>query len=251
VQAAGMGGPSLAQNQLQQGLAGSLAANTAAVAATRGLNNPGVAQKQLLTNQANQNAQSTQAAANTRATQQITSQNQLANVQAQAEQNAQAQAQLNEQAQLAYNQQVYGLTAINQQNSNALTQSLIGMGTNAPGQILSAGGQALATYGKLSSDKTGKKDIKDVSASQMLDALSSKSYSYKDPTAPGAAPGTHVGIMAQDLMKSKTGKTLVTKMPDGKMGVDTGRLALALAGAAGELHQRVKALEASSKNTRK
>lgn len=51
-------------------------------------------------------------------------------------------------------------------------------------------------------------------------------YDYKDPGAPGADDRTHYGPMAQDLAKTPAGATTVVKQPDGKLGVDTGRLAL-------------------------
>jgi hypothetical protein len=239
MQASGAGGPTLAQGQLQQGLAGGLAASTALAAGDRGLQNPGVANKQLQTTLAGSNAAATSAAAATRATSQLTAQGALANVQAQAEQNAQAQAQLDQQAQLAYNAQVAGLTANNQQASDALFAQMV----NLPGQMMSGGGQALATVGK-SSDETAKKDIKDVSPEDMMNALGSHSYKYKNPSAPGAAPGKQHGVMAQELTKSEMGKSSVIKGPDGKLMVDTGRLSLALASAAGNLHQRIKKLEA-------
>jgi hypothetical protein len=52
------------------------------------------------------------------------------------------------------------------------------------------------------------------------------SYRYKDPDAPGAAPGQHFGPMAQDLARTPVGASTVVKGKDGKLGVDTGRLSL-------------------------
>jgi hypothetical protein len=51
-------------------------------------------------------------------------------------------------------------------------------------------------------------------------------YNYKDPNAPGADGARHYGPMAQDLAKTPAGRTAVTTLPDGKLGVDTGRLSL-------------------------
>lgn len=75
-----------------------------------------------------------------------------------------------------------------------------------------------------------------------LDALSARQYEYKDPTAPGAAPGERVGIVAQDLEKSKLGKTLVKDTPYGKM-VDTVQGYGAILAAQAELNRRMKKLE--------
>jgi hypothetical protein len=56
------------------------------------------------------------------------------------------------------------------------------------------------------------------------------SYRYKDPSAPGAAPGPQAGVMAQDLEKTPRGADTVMDTPQGKM-VDTGRLELMNTGA--------------------
>jgi hypothetical protein len=66
------------------------------------------------------------------------------------------------------------------------------------------------------------------------------SYEYKDPTIPGAAPGTQVGPMAQDLERAGSGAVLDT--PTGKM-VDPSRLAMETAGAVGEQQARQDDLE--------
>lgn len=70
------------------------------------------------------------------------------------------------------------------------------------------------------------------------------SYKYKDPDAPGAAPGRHMGPMAQDLERGPLGDTLVRDTPSGKM-VDSGRLAMVDAAAITELNRKVQALEAA------
>lgn len=59
----------------------------------------------------------------------------------------------------------------------------------------------------------------------MLDQLSAFSYRYKNPDAPGAMPGTRLGVMAQDLEKSPLGASFVRTMPDGTKMVDYGQAA--------------------------
>ncbi|HYE58873.1 MAG TPA: tail fiber domain-containing protein, partial [Rhodothermales bacterium] len=100
-----------------------------------------------------------------------------------------------------------------------------------------------ATTGGTGSDVRMKKDIRPIDARaslmdaiggsadetrQMLDqAKKAYAYKYRDPSAPGAAPGTHYGPMAQDLEKGgPVGKSLVTEGPGGMKMVDTGRAAL-------------------------
>jgi len=51
-------------------------------------------------------------------------------------------------------------------------------------------------------------------------------YKYKDPNAPGAAAGTQYGPMAQALAQQPATATAVHKRPDGKLGIDPGRLTL-------------------------
>ena len=81
-------------------------------------------------------------------------------------------------------------------------------------------------------------------ARTMLDGLQDSTYRYRDPRAPGAAPGRQLGIMAQDLERSPMGRGAVMDTPAGKM-VDTTRLAHALAAGAADLNDRVAELEAA------
>jgi hypothetical protein len=50
------------------------------------------------------------------------------------------------------------------------------------------------------------------------------SYEYKDPARHGQ--GTHYGPMAQELAKTPVGRSTLQETPDGRLAVDTGRLAL-------------------------
>lgn len=70
---------------------------------------------------------------------------------------------------------------------------------------------------------------------------SSNEYSYKDPNAPGAAPGRHVGPMAHEL-RSLPG--VVEKGSDGMDRVNPDRLSLANAAELGETRRDLDALRA-------
>jgi len=84
----------------------------------------------------------------------------------------------------------------------------------------------------------------DENEKKLVDHLQNHSYQYKDPSMPGAAPGTHFGPMAQELEKAgPIGASTVSTGPDGVKRVDTGRLSLALAGALGAMNNRVETLE--------
>lgn len=69
------------------------------------------------------------------------------------------------------------------------------------------------------------------------------SYEYKDPNQPGAAPGTHVGPMAQDLEQTAAAHT-VFDTPTGKQ-VDTPRLTMTNTAAISELQRKLEALQAA------
>ena len=69
------------------------------------------------------------------------------------------------------------------------------------------------------------------------------SYEYKDPNIPGAAPGTHVGPMAQDLENTAAANT-VFDTPTGKQ-VDTPRLTMTNTAAISELQRKLEALQAA------
>ncbi|MES2342938.1 MAG: tail fiber domain-containing protein, partial [Pseudomonadota bacterium] len=105
-------------------------------------------------------------------------------------------------------------------NPNQIIQGTISGGASI--------GAAAAT-----SDRRAKTDIEEVSPKDAADfkksLASMYSYRYKDPGASGSAPGDHFGPMAQDLEKSKIGRSLVITGPDGMKRIDTDRLVLALA----------------------
>lgn len=80
-------------------------------------------------------------------------------------------------------------------------------------------------------------------ASDALKRAPAYSYRYKTPSKFGYENKRYTGPMAQDLASTPEGRTAVTKMPDGSLGVDTGRLALVNASATGEQAQQLGALE--------
>lgn len=94
------------------------------------------------------------------------------------------------------------------------------------------------------SDKRSKKKVKRGPAAEVFQKTPGYSYEYKDPGAPGAVPGTQVGIMAQDLEKTPAGSTLVHTGPDGMKRVDTQRLPLLQSAALKEAFDRIDKLEA-------
>ncbi len=151
----------------------------------------------------------------------------------------QQQMQQNDAANLGYLQQ-YG-----NMNANQLQAQIAAMNaaTGKPGllgPILSAGGQAAAAG--FMSDERVKEDIEDgdEDVDAMLDALRAKRYKYKDPKKHGE--GERLGIIAQDLNKSRAGSAVTVDTPDG-IGVDIGKaVSAALAGLA-RVNKRLRDVE--------
>lgn len=109
--------------------------------------------------------------------------------------------------------------------------------------LLIKGIGAIASGGT-SSDRQKKKSIrradKDIVA--LLKGIKPYGFKYKDPKAPGAADGKRFGVMAQDLEKSKAGKTLVHDTPHGKM-VDVNQAVLAALAGLGNVNKRLETVE--------
>jgi hypothetical protein len=99
-------------------------------------------------------------------------------------------------------------------------------------------GQGLATA---FSDRRLKKEIKsaDSDASEFLKGLKAYSYKYKNSEH---GEGDQLGVMAQDLERTKFGKQAVIDTPEGKM-VHGAKLAGALAAATSSMNRRLEKLE--------
>jgi hypothetical protein len=76
----------------------------------------------------------------------------------------------------------------------------------------------------ISSDKEKKTDIKKADLKDFIKKLTAYQYEYKNPEY---GEGQQIGVMAQDLEKSKIGKQAVIDTPEGKM-VDYGKLSGAM-----------------------
>lgn len=254
-------GPSLAQMQLQQATDQNLR-NSAALAASG--RNPALASYQATQAQGAAGQQAAGQSAIARLQEQYQAQQGLANITGQMQgaygQNAamqqnnnqfnagatntmnQTQAQINQQQNDQYNQMMQQQQQqYNQyQNQRGLNQQQAGYGVL--GGVENAAGAGLE---KLASDERLKTDIKPGGnkVRGFLDRLRAHEYRYKDPNSTGAAPGTHVSPMAQELEKAgDVGRSMVEDTPSGKM-VNYGRGFATMLAAQSDLHQRVKALE--------
>lgn len=266
--AAGTTNASLAQ---QVALANAAAGNNAATqnannALQASTTNTTLAQQVALANAAAQTGVSTANAnnatsANT-ASAQLANQVALANAASQNQTN-QTNAQLGTQANIA---NAGNATTTNAQNitaKNDLAQNaLTGSGQAITGAVGAASAQAEAqkaanqneaaklgagatVAAALLSDRRAKTDIApgslDVGA--FLRDLKAYNFKYKDPEAPGAAPGKRTGIMVQDLERNALGRSLVRETPGGKT-IDVNQATGAALAALGELNKRVSKIEA-------
>jgi hypothetical protein len=115
-------------------------------------------------------------------------------------------------------------------------------GTQVAGAGLAAAGSVLAAA---ASDERVKTDISDGSTElgEFLSGIGVHKYRYKDPDKPLRGRGEFVSPMAQELEKTKLGKSMVSEMPDGTKAVDYGKgLGLMLAAMA-KHEQQISKLE--------
>lgn len=159
----------------------------------------------------------------------------LANLDAQLRQSG-----MNDQARIAYLQQLTGMDA-NQLNASLQLYGIQKGSTGLLPGLVSQAGQTAGAMASMASDERLKKDVTDARSEidEMLDALSPKSYDYKDEKF---GKGRRAGIMAQDMLKSTAGRRIVEEHPEGKMLDVNKALSAALASSA-RLNERVRALE--------
>lgn len=112
------------------------------------------------------------------------------------------------------------------------------------GDILQMGGQ-LGGAAIMMSDERVKENVEDGRAAvrEFLGKLKPATWDYKDPKH---GQGRHAGVMAQDVEKSKLGKSIVQETPDGK-ALDGKKLLSATLAAAVDLNARLSKLESKKK----
>ena len=98
-------------------------------------------------------------------------------------------------------------------------------------KVLAAGAQTLGTLGTMiASDERVKDGVRPTTEAEqdgLLNAMRSVAYEYKPGEGP---PGERAGVLAQDLEKSKLGKSFVSEDERGVEHVDAPGLMLAMAG---------------------
>jgi hypothetical protein len=107
--------------------------------------------------------------------------------------------------------------------------------------LLQAGGQAAAMHA--ASDERLKTDVTDGGddADEMMASLKPRSYRYQDEEKWGA--GRRLGIMAQDLARSRMGRETIVRVDDRHMGFDLGKAASAALASVARLDERLRKIE--------
>lgn len=246
-QAAGTA-PSLAEAQLKSATSRNLAQQLAAAASGRG-GNPAALQRQLAQQQASAGRDLAEKAAETRIQERTAAQGQLGQILGQEQ-------QLVDGLRQRYIAQGFDIATAEKKARQQFEMSKYGADKQAQSAADAASGNVLGSvlgagasiFGGLLSDENKKKDIKPAKkeVNSFLEQLNAREFKYKNPADLGATAGTRYGIMAQDLEKSKIGKSLVKETSNGKM-VDTNQGFAAVLAAQSELHKRVKELEKKGK----
>lgn len=106
-------------------------------------------------------------------------------------------------------------------------------------------GAASAGMTALLSDRRTKTDIREGAPEEELEELLSvaRPHVYRYTGERGKA-GDNLGIMGQDLRRTRLGRSMVDSTSDGTLIVDGGKLAGAAFAAASAIHDKLKALEA-------
>jgi len=231
-------GPSLAQNQLQQATDRTTSQAAGFAASLRGAN-PALAQRTAQMAQAQANQQAASDSAIIKAQEQLSAQNQFGNLMS----GIRAQDLGNSQMQTNTDQnQRQGITNMRLQQEQQDNNMLSGLA------------QGIASAASAASDENNKTNIKsgDKELKGFVDSLSAKNYEYKEnmKNDPLAGKGEFVSVMAQDLEKTKVGKSMVKDTPDGKV-VDYGKGLGTMLASQAALNDRLSSIEKALKAKKK
>jgi hypothetical protein len=247
-------GPNPAQTALANATGQNVQQQAALMGSQRGTGaNAGMLARQAASQGANTQQQAAGQAANMQANQSLGALNQMGgiagqqvNQQAGALQNYNQFAQNNQAAQMnaqnAFNQNNVSMQSnMNNANANIAAGNQKAQG-DLLGGVMSGVGNAVSAVAM--SDERAKKNVSNGGAQvqQFLDNTGAHQYEYKDPSQPGASPGTHISPMAQELEKSQLGRPLVQNTPNGKM-VDYAKAAPVMMAALAQINERLNAME--------
>lgn len=150
-------------------------------------------------------------------------------------------------------QQAYGAD-LERQQQNKIQAELANVGAlqnfearkSQATQAAQAGQRAMIMEGAKSaiaaSDENLKKNIKKADLSELVDKIKAYKFEYKSPNGESYQDGSVDGVMAQDLEKSKLGKSLVQNTKEGKM-VDLKKAVPLMMASVSEIAKEIKKLK--------
>lgn len=134
------------------------------------------------------------------------------------------------------------IMAEQQMSANQLAQATAE--GNAEREQKSKGGliSGIGSLISMISDRNAKTNIADADkdTEELLDGVKSFAYDYRDKNH---GEGRRLGVMAQDIAKSKAGKDIVRRREDGLLELDGEKTLGALLAAAANLNKRLRAVE--------
>jgi hypothetical protein len=216
-------GPSIAQQQLQTGTNRNISQLAGQVAASRSMN-PALAQRSAMQQQADASQQAAGQSAQLRAQEMQQAQGAYGQELAAQQQAVQDREAMKAGQYQAKQDRQTNLDMANQQRASAATTGLL---------------QGAAT---IFSDERMKLNVKPADLKEMVSKMKPKTFEYKQPNGESYQDGTVTGIMAQDLEKSKLGKSLVSDSPEGKQ-VDLKKAVPLTMAAVSEIVKRMDKLE--------
>lgn len=227
-------GPSIAERQLQQSTDDNIRRQMAMAAGMGGYSGSPAAMRNLAFQSGAMNQQSAADAALLRAREQQAAYQTYA-----AALDAARQHEFQRGAYLQNSQQnVIDLDIAESGRQMAARQARMGAFNQTMSRAAQAAGMAAM------SDKRAKENIEPIKKKkelyEFLDSLNAYKFNYKDREKDGE--GDYYGAMAQDLEKSKVGRSMVVDTPRGKM-VENKKLLMALLGSGIDIHKRLKSLE--------
>ena len=238
--------PSVAQMQMQQAFQQQQAQQLGMAAAMGRGGNQALAMRSAMNNTGNLGAQQAAASAIQRAQESATATGQMGSVLNEGRGGDVNIANANQQSQISTRGQNISQAQNQAQNvlqANANQQSAYGTAFNAAAanrqanaNLLSAGAGAASML----SDKRAKTGIKEEPSDDLQSFLEQiKPVSYRYKTSP---KDSKVGVIAQDVERSKVGKTMVHSTPAGK-AIDIPAATGAMLAALADVHKRVSNLE--------
>lgn len=242
--ARGADGPSVAESQLQQGLNAAQAAQWAqSQSATGSAAARGAAQYNAARSAANIQQQGAASAATLRAQEQMGYEQQLAGLYGDIRQGDQGQFA----GEAGYQGTKAGEHGATERAWAQQAESAAGRRGDVWSGLMESASQAGAMMAMGGGSDERLKEVggkaTDADLQEFLEAAKAHWYQYREGTPDADGGKTHVGPMAQDLEKTKVGRTMVDRRPDGMRQVDLWDSYGAMLASLGSLNERLGKLE--------